>query len=201
MNRFLLGFMLLCSFSAIGQTKKLPISISLYNESTAIPFTRLFTTPIHPGVQLGTSHTYLQKKHARLFQTANLHYFYHNHLSQGAGLYTELGYEYRLNMGLALSGLLGVGYLHTFSTKEEFTLVNGQYEKKADRGNARIFPTFSIDLGYYLQKEKNNSPNVFLRYQSWVEYPYSPDFIPLMTHINFHIGTTFFITTAKNKHD
>ncbi len=78
---------------------------------------------------------------------------------------------------------------------------NGQYEKKADKGNARLYPSFSIDIGYYLKKAHTHSPKIFMRYQSWAEYPYSPDFIPVMTHINLNLGAKFFINTKTKKND
>jgi hypothetical protein len=184
-----------------GQEKAIPINISLFNESTAIPFTRFFTTPIHPGLQLGTEYNYKNKEHSRLFQTANICYFYHNYLAQGIGLNTELGYEYRLNFGLAFEGLLGVGYMHTFATTEEFAFSNGQYEKKPDKGNARLYPSLSVDIGYYLKRSESNSPKIFIRYQSWAEYPYSPDFIPIMTHISLYIGAKIFIKIKTRKND
>jgi len=184
-----------------GQEKAIPINISLFNESTAIPFTRFFTTPIHPGIQLGTEFNYKAEAHSRLYQTANICYFYHNYLSQGIGLNTELGYEYRLNFGLALGSLLGVGYMHTFATAEEFTFSNGQYEKKIDKGNARLYPSLSIDLGFYLKKALRQSPKIFIRYQTWLEYPYSPGFIPLMSHINLHLGAKIFLNMKAKQND
>lgn len=190
----LLGLLTSC-WVTNAQNKTKPINLSLFNESTAIPFTRFFTTPIHLGIQLGTEFNYSVKQHARLFQTANGSYFYHNHLAQGIGLNTELGYEYRLKNGLSFAALLGIGYMHTFATTEEFVLKDGQYVKRTDNGNARLYPSLSFDVGYYLKKTQINSPKIFLRYQSWAEYPYSPDFIPVLTHINLHIGAKFFITT------
>jgi len=201
MNRILTFIIFITPTVLFGQGKAIPINVSIFNESTAIPFTRFVTTPIHPGLQLGTEFNYKVKEHSRLFQTANISYFYHNYLAQGIGLNTELGYEYRLKFGLAISGLLGVGYMHTFATAEEFTFTNGQYLKKADKGNVRLYPSLSIDIGYYLKKTEKNSPKIFMRYQSWAEYPYSPDFIPVMTHISLHIGAKFFINTKTNKNE
>jgi hypothetical protein len=191
-NIFIPFLTLLFSFQIFAQKKNFPVNISLFNESTAIPFTQFYTMPIHPGIQLGTEFNYTNKEHSRLFQTANSSYFYHNHLVQGIGLSTELGYEYRLRLGLAFESLLGVGYMHTFATAEEFTFSNGQYEKKADQGNPRFYPSLSFDIGYYFKKSRN-SPKIFIRYQSWAEYPYSPGFIDIMTHINLHIGAKIFI--------
>lgn len=184
-----------------GQGKAIPVNLSIFNESTAIPFTRFITNPVHPGIQAGTEFNYSIKNHSRLFQTVNICYFYHNYLAQGIGLNTELGYEYRLKSGLAFEGLIGIGYMHTFATAEEFSLVNGHYEKKADIGNARLYPSFSIDVGYYLKKADKKSSKVFIRYQSWAEYPYSPDFIPIMTHISLHCGVKFFIHTKTEQND
>lgn len=185
----------------LGQKKELPITISLFNESTALPFTRFFTTPIHPGIQVGTEFNYKLKNRSRLFQTVNLSYFYHQHLTQGISINTELGYEYRFNFGLSLSSLFGVGYLHSFVVSDEFILKNGEYVKKKDRGNARINPSLSFELGHYIKTKNISNPKIFIRYQSWVEYPYSPGFIPIMTHINFHLGTKFFIPYKSPKND
>jgi hypothetical protein len=192
---------LLAPFVLFGQSRSIPVSISVFNEATAVPFTRFFTTPIHPGIQVGTEFNYTSKKHGRLFQTASLSYYYHNHLSQGIAVFTELGYEYRLTFGLAFEGLLGVGYLHTFATTEEFVFQDGQYERRADGGNSRLYPTLSFDIGYYFHRPEKTGPKIFVRYQSWVEYPYSPGFIPLMTHINLHLGVTFFIPGKAKKHE
>lgn len=182
---------------SIGQEKYIPINFSILNEATAIPFGRFVTMPIHPGVQLGTEFNYKIRRVTRLFQTASLNYFYHANLNQGIGLFTEIGSEYRMKSGLAFTGLFGLGYMHTFAIKDEFAFVNGRYEKKTDKGNARLYPSLSLDLGYYLKQDLNSSPKIFLRYQSWLEYPYSPGFIPVMAHINLHVGAKLFIKRGQ----
>lgn len=188
----LLGFVPLYLY---GQKQAaIPLNFSLFNEATAIPFTQFFTTPIHPGIQVGTEFDLSAKPSSRLFQSANLSYFYHHRLNHGISLYSELGYEQRLKSGPAFSALFGLGYLHTFATAEEFQYQDGQYVNKTDRGNARLLASLAFDLGFYVQKGNPHSPKIFLRYQSWLEYPYSPGFIPLMTHTNLHLGTKFFLT-------
>lgn len=176
-----------------GQARSWPVAVSVFNTSTAVPYTRFFTTPVHPGIQAGTEYDHRARARSRLFQSAYLNYFYHGHLAQGIGLGTELGYEHRVWRGLVAETRLGLGYTHTFTTAEEFTFANGRYERKGDRGNARFTPSFSLDLGWYLRPGDRNAPKLFLRYQSWVEYPYSPDFIPVMAHINLHLGVRFII--------
>ena len=126
MKKFLILLGFISPTILSGQVEAIPINVSFFNESTAIPFTKFVTIPIHPGIQLGTELNYKNKEQYRLFQTANINYFYHNYLTQGIGLNSELGYEYRLKFGLAFTGLLGLGYLHTFATAGEFTFSNGQ---------------------------------------------------------------------------
>ena len=133
MKRFIIFIILFTPAIIFGQERAIPINISLFNESTAIPYTRFFTTPIHPGIQLGTEFNYKTKENTRLFQSVNIFYFYHNYLVQGIGLNTEIGYEYRLKYGFAFSGLFGIGYLQTFATTEEYYFLNGQYEKKINK--------------------------------------------------------------------
>jgi hypothetical protein len=201
MKKLLILLILVMPTILFGQKKLIPVNISFFNENTAIPFTKFLTFPIHPGMQVGSEYTYKIKEHSRLFQTVNVCYFYHNYLAQGIGINTELGYEYQFKFGLAFEALLGIGYMHTFAVSEEFVFRNGQYVLKPDYGNPRLYPSLSFDAGYYLKKSDKSSPKIFLRYQSWAEYPYSPDFIPVMTHINLHLGVKFFINLKTKSND
>lgn len=195
-QRVILSMLLWIPSMSYGQ-HPVAISFSIFNESTAIPFTRFFTTPVHPGIQFGGEVAYHHNMKSRLFQTANLSYYYHRYLAQGIALSTEFGYEYRLKAGLAFSGRLGIGYLHTFATAEEFKYEQGQYISRPDKGNARLYPSIGLDLGFYLKQDELYSPKIFLRYQPWIEYPYSPDFIPVMTHIHLHLGALIFLHKSK----
>lgn len=197
-NAILLWF-LFNTAAAFGQHRQLPFTVSVFNQSTSMPFTKIFTSPVHPGIQAGTELNHRVKKRTRIFQTINLSYFFHNRLAQGVKINTELGYEYRLKAGLAFSGRVGLGYLHSFTTAQEFSLVNGSYTKKTDRGNPHIVPSISFDAGYYLKKAIRNSPQIFIRYETWAEYPYSPGFIPVMLHTNFHIGTKIYAPYHSKK--
>ncbi len=110
MSKFLGIFFSFLPLLIFGQGNKLiPLSLSFFNEATAIPFTKAFSTPIHPGLQIGTEFNLKSKPSARLFQTANLSYFYHHRLNHGISVYSELGYEQRLKFGPAFSALLRAG--------------------------------------------------------------------------------------------
>jgi len=177
----------------------LPVKLAFSNEATAIPYTRLFTTPVHPCIQIGTEYQYKAGPHYEFYQTANLGYIFHNYLYQGIYLNTGIGYDYKFNFGLKLKSSFEVGYLHTFTTQDEYQFGDKEYVNGTDRGNSRLMPALSIGAGYLLKKGNSNSPEIFLLYKSWVEYPYSPGFIPMMAHISLEIGGKFYIKPKNEK--
>ncbi|QSE97843.1 hypothetical protein [Fulvivirga lutea] len=182
--------------NAYGQ---MPVKVSLFSEATSVPFDKVITTPIHPGVQLGTDFHWKESKHIKLFPSVNIGYMFHNKLFQGVYINGELGLDYKFSFGLNIKTALGIGYLHTFTTQQEFQFENGRYVSKRDRGNARIMPSFSVGVGYNLKKNESRSAEIFILHQTWLEYPYSPGFIPLMAHTNFHVGSKFYPFNKNNK--
>lgn len=183
---------LVTACTAKGQQKPWPLKISLFNESTSMPFTRLFPTPVHPGVEVGTERTWKESSRFRFNPSVSLGYLFHGHLYQAIYLSGALGIDYKLKFGLNLKTGLGVGYMHTFTVQQEYQFDKGSYKKGRDHGNARVIPSLSLGIGYRLKPKVSPSPEFFVLYQTWVEYPYSPGFIPLMAHTNMMIGYTFF---------
>ena len=169
-----------------------PVVVSVFNESTTVPFTTFLNEPIHPGIQVGTEFDWKENKHLRLYPILNIGYMFHKNLFQGLYANAELGVDFRTGFGLNLKSRIGLGYLHTFTTQQEYQFENGSYISKRDKGNSRIMPSLTLGLGYELGNSDAKSPEIFLLYQSWIEYPYSPGFIPLMSHTNLHLGTKFY---------
>lgn len=169
-----------------------PLTISIFNESTTIPYSTLFNTPVHPGVQIGTEFDWREGKHFRLYPILSLGYMFHQKLFQGLYFNAEIGLDYKTSFGLNIKSKIGMGYLHTFTTQQEFQFQKGKYSENPDQGNSRLMPSFTLGLGYNLQPQNSHSPEIFMLYQSWLEFPYSPGFIPLMSHTSFHIGTKFY---------
>ncbi|WP_367389447.1 hypothetical protein [Lewinella sp. LCG006] len=173
------------------------VTVSVFNESTTIPFTTFINSPLHPGVQVGTEFEGHVKNHFRLYPSITVGYMFHKKLFQGLYADANIGVDYQTGFGVNIKTKLGLGYLHTFTTQEEYQFNGSTYESKGDRGNARVMPSFTIGLGYNLQKNNPLSTEIFFLYQSWIEYPYSPGFIPLMSHTNIHFGTKFYPSKAK----
>lgn len=185
---FLSGLLMLGSWHTCLAQEGSTIRISVFNESTSIPFTHLLNSPIHPGIQVGTDLPWKKGDHFRLYPSISVGYLFHRELYQAVYVNFELGYDLQFGFGLNLKSALGLGYLHTFATRPEYQFADGRYRQGKDRGNARMMPSLSLGWGYRLQPDNPKSPEVFMLYQSWLEYPYSPGFIPLMTHTNLHLG-------------
>lgn len=191
---FLLAFAItLLTLNAKAQSHPVPVTVLVFNEATAIPFTRVLTTPVHPGIQVGSNFSYKERIHTHLFQTVNIGYFFHSKLNQGFFINTELAYDYKFNFGLNIKTSIGIGYLFSFNTQKGYQFKNGTYQIGRDKGNSRAMLSLGTGLGYRLQKSNLYSPEIFMMYQSWAEYPYSPGFIPVMTHTNLQLGTKIFI--------
>ncbi|UOY08000.1 hypothetical protein L0P88_05465 [Muricauda sp. SCSIO 64092] len=187
-------FAVMCCILFFGQNSwsQRPVTLSIFNESTAVPYDHLITAPIHPGIQIGTEFHWKESKHFRLYPSISIGYMFHRKLFQGVYANLELGLDYKTSFGLNLKSKIGLGYLHTFSTQQEFQFDNGGYRSGRDKGNSRLMPSFTTGLGYRFNPKKNDSSELFLLYQSWLEYPYSPGFIPLMAHTNLHLGLKFY---------
>lgn len=185
---------LLFSTCCVAQDKQFPITVSVFNEATAMPFSEVFTKPVHPGLAVSTEFNYSRSPaRSRLFQTLGVNYYYHQYLNQAATIFSELGYEYRSKPGIEISALLGVGYMRSFRTATEYTFKDGSYSSTKNLGVGRFTPSFSLETGYYLFPKSTTSPKIFARYQVWIEYAFSPGFIELMPHSNLHLGVKFFI--------
>lgn len=194
MKRYFYLFFTLFILTTVSKAQKrpTPITISILNEATAIPFTKGMTAPFHPGVEIGSGFTYSERKHRHIFQTFNIGYVYHRNLYHGFFVKTQLNYDFKFSFGLNFKTLTGIGYLHTFSTQREYVFKNGSYQFGRDKGNSRVMFSLGTGLGYRLKKRNLYSPELFVVYQGWLEYPFSPGFIPLMTHTNLQLGTKIF---------
>ena len=183
---------LLALFVATTSLAQRPLTISVFSEATTIPFTTFAPTPVHPGVQVGTEFDWCTGSHFRLYPAINVGYMFHRKLFQGLYGNVKIGLDLRTGAGIVFKSQLGLGYLHTFTTRQEYQLLDGQFVSDPDRGNARVMPSLNLGVGYLLRRGDLHSPELFMSYESWLEFPYSPGFIPLMSHTSIHLGAKFY---------
>lgn len=186
----LLGILLFLPFRKVYSQK--PIEIAVFNESTSVPFSGVAMRPLHPGVQVGTDIPWHESEHHKTFLSINLRYIFHKNLYRAIAINLELGYDYKADFGLNLKTGVGVGYMHTFGVMEEYRFQNGTYAQKPDRGNSRFTPSLSLGFGYRFDPNDFRSDEIFAKQQYWLELPYSPGFISLMSHANTMLGAKFY---------
>lgn len=168
------------------------ISVSVFSESTSVPFTKIIDKPLHPGIQMGTDFSWQEGKNVRLYPSINIGYMIHKPLFQGLYINLELGLDIKTQIGFNAKAKLGLGYLLTFAGQNEFRLEHGVYSNEGAHGNSRIMPSLSLGVGYDTEKKKAASTEIFVMHQTWLEYPYASEFIPMMSHSNVHLGVRFF---------
>ncbi len=183
-----------------AQDKLLPLSVSVFNNGTALPgkgYAGIFSKTVHPGLTLGTAHVYRQTASSEIFQTLKLGYFYHRHNQHALQLYSELGYRYLTGSGFYGEGLLGAGYLHAFADVQQFQWEDGRYVKKANLGRPQLMFAASLAAGYDLHKKTNLPLKLFLQYQFWLQTPFVKKYVPLLPNTALHIGAIYSITRHR----
>lgn len=184
-------FVVLAMLTSLKLSPQNPVEISVLNESTSVPFSGVSLKPFHPGVQIGTDIPWQETDRHKTFLSINLRYIFHKNLYRAIAINLALGYDYKIDFGANLKTGVGIGYMHTFNVKEAYQLENGSFVESPSRGNSRFTPSLSFGLGYRFNPDDFETTEVFLKQQYWLEIPYSPGFIPLMSHTNTMIGAKF----------
>lgn len=191
--------LLCCSYKVQARKNDLPLSLSVFNNGTALPgsgFAGVWNRSVHPGLQAGYQHTYRKRPNSSLFQTAKLGYFYHRFAQQAIQLYTEVGYEYRLAFGLYGALTAGGGYLHAFPGVEVYKMHNGNYKTGAGWGRPQAMFSTALTVGYDLERCTSVPVRPFVQYQFWMQAPFVKGYVPLLPNTALHIGIQY---TFKRK--
>lgn len=195
-------FILLCACAGHAQDKSLPLSLSVFNNGTALPgqgYLGVFSKTPHPGVCIGTAHNWRSNKKSAIFQTLRLGYFYHRHAQQGIQLYSELGYRLRLPASFYTEALIGAGYLHSFAGVAQFTWKDGTYVKKTNLGRPQVMSSISLAAGYDLGKATGRPLRLFVAYQFWLQAPFVNKYVPLLPNTSLHIGAVYNLPFTSKK--
>jgi len=164
----------------------------------SFPYSQLLTRPIHPGMTLETQHINNPESRGSWGWNVSIGYYFHRHFANGLFAQGHLLYRYQTQPGIYLQGQIGTGYLHVFRAAPEYRLRNGHYVKSFDWGSGRVMPSIGLELGYRFTKDVR-SPRMFARYETWIQYPFSPGFIPLLSHTNLHLGYSYYPFKQEKK--
>ena len=197
----LFAFLFFSSNCLAQGRSQFPVVISVFNTASELPgsgYLGVFTSPIHPGISIGTEYSYKSNTHHQFFQTVNLSYFFHQYAQHGIQLYSEFGYRYWLKNGLHFGPKLGIGYLHSIPEAQVFKLnANGEYDRKTNFGRAQFMADFVVQIGYEFRKE--NPIDVFLNYQFLMQMPFVNEYVPILPNSALHVGVAFYPFKTKNE--
>lgn len=163
-----------------------PLIVSVFNLGTQLPGS-VFTTPVHPGLSVGTEFRYNLHPLRQWFQTAKLGVSYHQYVQTAVQLYSEFGYRQAIWRGTAAEMRLGAGYLHAFSNTEVFSLKDRSYDKKANLGRPQFMGSVALGLSYRLPKGQH-PPRFFVDCQFFLQMPFVKSYVPLLPNTALHVG-------------
>lgn len=185
---WIIGFLFLFHYG----TAQNPVTIAVFNESTSMPLSSPRVRTFHPGILLGSDIAWHETQRNKTYFSINLSYIFHKNLFKAIAIGFNIGYDYKMQYGGSLKTGIGVGYMHTFSVREKYILKNREYRLKKDMGHSRFTTSFSLGIGQRFNPNNFESTELFLKQQYWLELPYSPGFIPIMSHSNTLLGAKFY---------
>lgn len=194
MKRFFILFICLIGLSHVGNTQIVKrISLSLNNESLAIPFTRFL--PLHLGTEIGL--TFFERGSDKLHHnlSAQVGFFHHKKLE--TAVYLKAVYQpiFRIKEKLGIAVPLSLGYLHSIPNQTTYQLntSTGLYEAKASAGNPSMIGGLGIELSY-IGWERFRP---FIQQETCIRIAPSSVF-PLLVHSFVKIGFSYSIRWAKS---
>lgn len=158
--------------------------IAAMSETFSFPFTRF--TPIHPGLEIGTS--MLKKEKQKGVHNINVFLggYYHQKIENGFYLIGEYAYQYKLNENFGIDLPVGGGYQHDFYPGEIYkqSETSGEWEKFNQMGKPHALVTFGF--GFTFLKPQKVQP--FVRYQSVIDFPLYNGFMTTRTFIKIGVN-------------
>lgn len=162
---------------SLGQQKnQFPIEISFINQASSMPFNSTILKTLHPGFSLGTEYLHKDGLSGDITQSLTMGYYDNKYMARAFFLYTAGGYRYTLPFGLFGDITLGLGYQLSFHPSEVYKLnADGEYEKVNSPGRSAFLILGSIGIGYDFGKKIGWPLDFFIRYQPYVQTPFSTD--------------------------
>lgn len=176
-------------------------SLGIYNTHSAMPFgkfARLFTGPLHPGIEYGRGYNLSSKEKHDWFLEAKAGYFFHRFVQHGIPVYVNIGYRYKFSPKIFAETSIGAGGLQSIPATGKYKLnENGEYENNKGIGRLQAIATYAIGGSYLLSSSAKKPMRGFLLYQQKLQFPFIKTYVPLLPYNNFMIGFSHTISNTK----
>ncbi len=151
---------------------RLPLSVAVFNQSYALPLRDVGrTTPLHPGIVLGTELRLTRGRFGELALAGELGGFRSPPLQNAVFFNSDLLYRYVAPYGPFGTLLLGPGYLHSTSTRPVYERHDGRYRRATDWGSSHLLLSVGVGVGYDFGETTTVPLQVFLRYRFFLQLP------------------------------
>lgn len=191
-KQLLFLLLLLGSISIYGQESpskwSAHLSIGQYPATLVAPN----FSPIHPGINAGFTYQWNNNAKHRIIQSGNLAYFYHRDFQKALQLFTEIGYQLKLNNGLAITPFaIGGGYV--LSIADLKTLDWNEDTKTYTLNKFPVRNNWLISLGFSLGYETpiniaSRPVTFFLDYRLQIQGIIVQENIPVIAYAPIRIG-------------
>jgi hypothetical protein len=199
-NRLIvLVFLLLCTTGLWAQEKaprQRHFLFSVSAAATQLPPGRVFSLPLHPGVNAGVEFRYNHSPLNQFFQTVQAGYWRHRYVQSGVQVYTEVGYRRVIWRGLGTEIRLGGGYLHAIPANEVFRLDGTQYAQQRQWGRPQAMAGAALALSYTLT-DGPRAPRIFLEDQFYLQFPFVKQYVPLLPNTVLRLGVALPFSTFQ----
>jgi hypothetical protein len=193
MKIFYTILLLIMSFGAFAQSEEKPsklaahLSIGQYAASLSPSF-----DAIHFGVNAGVTYHWNENQKHRFIQSGNLAYFYHKDLQTAVQLFTEVGYQIKLENGLQITPFsIGGGYVFSVSdlTTLDWNATTQQYEVNKFPVKHNWLISLGASLGYETKLKIAQRPlSFFLDYRLQIQGVIVRDAVPVLPYSPIRIG-------------
>lgn len=162
------------------------LRLTLFDETTALPFTRLVEPPLHPGAMVGVTAWQHQGELLDHRLYLSLSGYHHARIENTLVLGPEWQTTFWPRPWLGLSGAVGLGYKQAFYPGPAYgQSEDGTWERQVDLGQAQVCGT----LGLGLEVPVAQSWSLISQYRATIDAPTSLyGASPFLTHVMLHVG-------------
>ena len=162
-------------------------SISIIQHSIGMPFKDFIKKPFNLGVSFAAEF-YYDDRH---LQKLEFGFYKHKHLHSAVWVKTDFVRRFQHEDGLFGEVQTGLGFIRDFHALDTYELDrNGEYRKMKSHGKGGFIAGAGLTSGYRFVSDSGLETSPFLRYQGFLQMPYSK-IAPVFPHSIMEIGTRF----------
>lgn len=161
--------------------------VTLFDEAIGVPGTALVTTPLHPGVTLGTSIVSGGGEHLQHRLQLDVGGYLHRPVEHAVFALPSWQGTWWPAQVVGVSLLAGVGYKHSFYATPTWIRRDGVWVRSVRGGRPEV--TGQVGLGVDVRVDDRWS--VVVQHRGSADGPFSAELAPAMLHLATHLGLEY----------